>query len=71
MTQVDREYYLSRAVEEDRAAARASCAAARECHKQLAALYRARCSLAPGALVHESNRAKDPPFAKPISVLAA
>ena len=43
MTLEDRTYYLRRALQEDQAAAIATCTEARERHLELAAAYRLRC----------------------------
>lgn len=71
MTTDDREYYLSRAIEEDEAALGASCTAARGCHEQLAVLYRARCGSAHSQFIRASNPAEDSQHAQPVDVLAA
>lgn len=41
----DQAYYLKRIVQEQEAARRASCPAARERHDELAAAYRLRCQI--------------------------
>lgn len=70
MTLEDQLYYLRRLIQEDLAAARASCAAARERHEELAALYRARCSEEIADLAAQAEEEQPNPAARPMELVA-